>query len=215
MKRVGVIVAWISAAVTVVGFVSPWASLDLREPGLMKQVRETAGESGLLGGLTKRVGRVTAQVRRGAETVTGELPSLQDIPKQVSGIQIPQIANREDAKVAMALMELLMGSQQHIGLKSYAVYLLPGLALLGAVLLTWLARHPAVPIGVALVAAAVSGGGAFKLLTTNTQSLFVAITIGPGLWMSLGAYAGLAVAALVVWYNASRRRDSSGSRAEA
>ena len=51
------------------------------------------------------------------------------------------------------------------------------------------------PWGVAIVCAAVAGVGFWKLLTTNTQSLMVAITIGPGLWLSLWAYVGVACAA--------------------
>ncbi|MBI4342805.1 MAG: hypothetical protein HY599_05510 [Candidatus Omnitrophica bacterium] len=195
MRRVVLGLAWISALSAAVGFVQPWAHLDVREPSMMKRVRQAVGDQGRVDGFTKRLSRVTVEVRRGTQTLTGELPSLKDLPKQVSGIQIPQMANREDAKVAMALMELLMPASQHVGLKSYVVYLLPGLALLGAVLLTWLGDRPAVPIGVAAVSSAVAGVGCWKLLTTNTQALFVAITIGHGLWMSLWAHVGLAVAA--------------------
>ena len=134
-------------------------------------------------------------VRRGAETVTGDLPSLGDLPKQVSGIQIPQLANQQDAQVAVALIELLTNERQHVGVKSYAVYLLPGIALLCAFLLTWCGRRAPVAIGTAIVCVLVAGVGFWKLLTTNTQALFIAISIGPGLWLSLWAYVGLAVAA--------------------
>jgi hypothetical protein len=48
---------------------------------------------------------------------------------------------------------------------------------------------------VAAMCAAVALLGWWKLTTTNVRNLFIAITIGPGLWLSLGAYAGLAVAA--------------------
>ena len=204
MRRIALGLAWASALTAVAGFVQPWADIDLREPSLMKHARQAVGSQELIGGLAKRLGRVTVEVRRGAHTVTGDLPSLRNIPKHVSGIQIPQMANREDAKVAMALVELLMGEQQQIGLKSYAVYLLPGLALLGAALLTWLGRSPQTPVSIAVVSAAVAGVGFWKLLTTNTQALFVAITIGRGLWMSLGAYVGLAAASSLAFVAARR-----------
>lgn len=187
--------AWVCAGASVVGFVMPWANLDLREPGVVKQLRETRPVRETLGGLTKDIGRIAVQIRRGAESVTGDLPGVADIPKQVSGIQIPQLANQEHAKVATALIELLMNERQHIGAKSYAVYLLPGMALACALLLTFLGTRRVVTIGAAVLCGMIAGAGFWKLLTTNTQTLFIAITIGPGLWLSLWAYAALALAA--------------------
>lgn len=197
MRRIVLLVTWASVAAIVVAFFLPWARIDLREPELLGKVRRTAEEQGLLGGLMGQVGKITVEVRRGAETVTGELPSLADIPKQVSGVQIPQMANQENAQVALALMELLTNTRQHVGLKSYAVYLLPGLAILCGALLTVLGRVRAAALGVAALCAVVAGAGFWKLLTTNTSTLFIAITIGPGLWLSLWGYVGLAAAALV------------------
>lgn len=194
---VWLVLAWGCAAAVVVGFVLPWAYIDLREPGALKALREQAPASGALGDLSHRVKRVTVTVRRGAEQVTGELPSLKDIPTQVSGLQIPQLANQENAKVALALMDLLLGEQQQVGLKSYVVYLLPLLALAAAGALTGFARSRACGVAVAVLCAAIAAAGFWKLLTTDTQALFVAITIGPGLWISLAAYAILAIAALL------------------
>ena len=187
--------AWVSVAVVLRAFFLPWAMIDLREPSLVRQVRETVEGQGLLESLVQRVGKVTAEIRRGAETVTGEL-SLSDIPHEVSGVQIPQMANQENAQVALALMELLTNTRQHIGAKSYAVYLLPGLAVLCGVLLTVLGRVRAALLGIAALCALVAGVGFWKLLTTNTSTLFIAITIGPGLWLSLWGYVGLSAAAL-------------------
>jgi hypothetical protein len=180
MRQLWTALVWVCVGAAAVGFVLPWAFVDLREPSAIKQLRESAPGQELLGGLTKKFGKVTAEVRRGAETVTGELPGLDDIPKQVSGVQIPQMARQENAKVAIALIELFMGEQQHVGAKSYAVYLLPGITLLCALLVTFLVKTPGVVIGVAVVSAAIAGVGFWKLLTTNTQALFIAITIGPG-----------------------------------
>ena len=196
MRRLVFLVTWASVAVVVVAFFVPWARIDLREPGLLRQARRTAEEQGLLGGLMDKVGKVTVEIRRGTETVTGELPGLADIPKRASGAQIPQMANQPNAKVAIALMELLTNTRQHLGAKSYAVYLVPGLALLCGALLTVRGRVRGVALGIAAGCAVVAGAGFWKLLTTNTATLFIAITIGPGLWLSLWGYVGLAVAAL-------------------
>ena len=197
MRRIGLWLGWVSGSLTVLAFFLPWAHIDVREPGAMKQLRSAIQEQDLVDGLMKKVGRVTVEVRRGTETITGDLPSLKDMPRQVSGVQIPQMANQKNAKVAMALVEMLTNKRQDTGMKSYAVYLVPGLTLLGALLLTILAGSAIVSIGVALLSLAIAGIGFWKLLTTNTRTLFIAITIGPGLWLSLWSYVGLALAALL------------------
>lgn len=196
MRRIVHLLTWASVAAVIVAFFLPWARIDLREPELLRQARRTAEGHGLLSGLMDKVGKVTVEIRRGAETVTGELSSLADIPKQASGAQIPQMANQENAKVAIALMELLTNTRQHLGAKSYAVYLVPGLSFLCGVLLTVQGTRRAVALGVAALCAIVAGVGFWKLLTTNTSALLIAVTIGPGLWLSLWGYVGLALAAL-------------------
>lgn len=205
MRVVAVMLAWVCVVAAGVGFVIPWARIDLREPGLVKQLRETTPVSNTLSGFTKDLGRITAKIRRGAETVTGDLPSLSDIPKEVSGMQIPQMVNQKDTQTAIALMELLTNERQELGLKSYLVYLLPGIALLCAILLTFLGRWRLVPWGVAGLCAAIAGVGFWKLTTTNLSSLMVAITIGPGLWLSLWAYVGLAATAALAGVLAPKR----------
>ena len=201
VRAFALVLVWVGVGAAAAGFVMPWAYLDMREPSVLKHVRQVAGQPEVVQGLTKRfgeqLGKITATIHRGTETVTGELPSLSDIPRQVSGIQIPPLANQPHAKVATAIVELLMNERQHVGMKSYLVYLLPGLALVSGWLLTFLGRLRAVAIGTAVLCAAVAGVGFWKLLTTNTTVLFIAITIGPGLWLSLWGYAAIAAGGLL------------------
>ena len=207
MRLIARSLAWLSVVAALVGFFLPWARLDLREPGVLKDVQDL----GVVSGLTKDLSRIAVKIRRGAETVTGELPTLADIPKTVSGAQIPQMVRQENAKVAVALLELLTRTRQQLQLKSSAVYLLPGIALLCGILLTAAGSRP-LAWGIAGVCGLIAAAGFWKLLTTNTQTLFIAITIGPGLWLSLWAYVGLAAAAgLCIMPHT--RRGSSGSRA--
>ena len=126
-----------SMIAAVVGFYLPWARIDLREPDVIRQLRDTTPLGGVVDALKQDVGRIAVTVKRGAETVTGELPNLSDFPKQVTGAQIPQMVNEERAKVAAALVELLTNTRQHVGLKSYAVYVVPGFALLAGALINW------------------------------------------------------------------------------
>lgn len=193
LQRLLLGVAWISTAAAVVGFVLPWATIHLDTP--VARLEEAARASGVLDRLAQGLGKVTVTIQRGTETVTGELPSLSDIPTQVSGAQIPQMVQGERAKVAIALFELFTQQRQRLGLKSYAVYVLPGLALVFGLLLTRFGDRRVVAMGVASGSAVIAGLGLWKLLTVNTDALFVAITIGPGLWLSMWAYIGLAIAA--------------------
>jgi len=176
------ILVWVSVAAVAAGFFLPWAHLDLQEP----HERLPSG-----------VDRIAVTIRRSGQTISGSLPDLAEIPRQVSGVQIPQIANQQNTQLAVALMELFTQQRQHIGAKSYAVYLLPGVALLCGLLISLQGHRRAVAVGVALLCAAMAGAGFWKLLTTDTETLFVAITIGQGLWLSLWGYVGLAVAAAI------------------
>jgi O-antigen ligase len=185
MRRAGLVLAWGSAVVAVAAFFLPWATMEVREHDLARDLTKALG------------GRVTVQIHRGGETIAGELPDLSAIPRVVSGVQIPQVANSQDAKVAMALFEIVTDNRQHLGFKSYAVYLVPGVALVAALLLTVLRRRRAFALGVALLCAAIASAGGWKLLTTDTSTLLVAVAIGPGLWLSVWAYAALSLAAFI------------------
>ena len=203
MRRIMVIVAvagvWIGVAAAMIGFVLPWATMDLKAARLAGQWGQAIPGSDLqilAGHLASNVGRVTLKIKRGAETITGELPDLSKIPTSVNGPQIPEWTNRQDSQVVMALAEMLAG-QRDLGAKSYAVYLLPGLALLVGVLVTLAGRARAVCVVLGAACLAIAGLGFWKLLTTKTDTLLVAITIGPGLWLSCWAYTGLGVCALL------------------
>lgn len=213
MRRLAGLVTWGSVAAAVAGFFLPWAHLDVHEPHALQQLGRTADNAPLLGELAKAIGRVTVEVRRGAETITGELPTLKDFPGRVTGFDIPQVANQRDAKVAMALAEAFTRTRHDIGAQSYAVYALPALALLSGALLTVLGRRVVVTLGVVLLGTVVAGVGSWQLLTMKTDLRFVAITVGQGLWLSLWAYAGLAFgAALHLVSGDDARIDSASSK---
>ena len=300
MRRAVLIVAvagvWISVAASVIGFVLPWATLDVKAahlPGQLTQALPGADLQALAGKLTSKIGRVTIQFKRGTETIAGELlPDLSTIPTSVSGLEIPQLVNRQDAKVAMAFAEMFTG-QRDLGAKSYAVYLVPALALVCGALVTLAsglrvgrtlrvsallerllserlrnaecagtrpsatppgggvpasvgrtlrvsalpsatppgggvpasvgrtlrvsALPSATPPGGGVPASVVCGGiggaclaiaglGFWKLLTTKSDTLFVAITLGPGLWLSLWAYVGLGICAILFALTGDKRR---------
>jgi hypothetical protein len=183
MQRAAVGLAWVSVAASLAGFVLPWVTVGLRGVATY----EDAG----------RLSRMTLQIRRGTETVAGSLLSGELLPRRVSGVQIPGLAQQEDMQVVVALMELLANTPQHAVLKSYAVFLVPGVALLCGLLLMGWSDRPAVAGGVMALCTAVAAVGSWKLLTVDPARSVVAVTIGWGLWLSVGAYVGLAAAALM------------------
>ncbi len=199
----------LSMAAAVVGFYLPWALIDVHEPGGLRQLRTAAPLGHTLGGLTHDVGRITATIRRGTDTVTGEL-NLADIPRQVSGAQVPSMVRGEHAQVAIAIAELLLQTRQHLDLKSLLVYLLPGIAVCCGLLLLTAGQHRLVAGVAGGLCAVMAAVGFWKLLTTNTSTLFIAITIGRGLWLSLWAYVGLALAAALSVAALPRRPAPSG-----
>lgn len=178
--------AWGCAAAAVIGFFLPWAQLDIGNSKVGKEVassvRKSLGKT-FKSGATKE----PSWIRKRSQGTPA-------IPTAISGFQIPQMANRRNVKVMAQLVKLFTKSDDQLGWKSYAVYLLPGLALLCAWLLSVYGSVRLVALGVLCGCAAVAGAGFWKLLTADTKAQF-AMAIGPGLWLSLWAYVGLSVTA--------------------
>lgn len=176
---------WLCVAAALIGFVSPWAKLDIRETHLEQSIVVHARKS-----LGKTFG---AGARTAPKKPAKVLPV---IPTRVTGAQIPELANRKNVRVVSQLVELFTTERQDIGWKSYAVYLVPGIALLCGILLTSQGEKRPVLIGTAALCLGIGGGGVWKLLATHAAAQF-GIRIEWGLWLSLVAYLGLACAAVV------------------
>ena len=191
------VVAWGCAVLAVCAFTMPWVHLDVHEPTMLKQVRQAVPLQGTLKGLTHGLSRIAVKIKRGAETVTGDinLGSLQNLPREITGAQIPQLANSSQAQLALVVMQMMTGTASDIGRQSYAVYLLPGLAVLAALLLTMLGRWRIAALSVAIVCALIAAVGFWNTLTAHTTTAFVTMRIGQGVWLSLWAYVGVALAA--------------------
>lgn len=187
--------AWACAGAAVIGFFLPWARLEIRQAAPLGELLDGAG---------RHSGRITATVRRGTRTMTGILPTLDDLPRSVSGFDVPRLVHDDKAQLAIALFEVLTNTRRHVTLKSFLVYLVPGVALLCSALLSGL-RGRTAAAAVAVLCAFVAAGGAWRLSTADTPALLT-FEIGPGLWVSVAAYAGLAVAALWAVASSTRRQ---------
>ncbi len=213
MKPVVTILAWVSVAAVLAVFFLPWALIEVRQPTVATSLRQTETRAGTgdaadgLQALTSRLGRVTVEIHRGSDTVIADVASLGDLPTRVSGAQIPFLAHQPNAKAALAVFELLTNTRHHLGARSYAVYLVPGVALLCGVLLAARGGIPSVAGGVAMLCAAIAGAGFWKALTAHVDTRLATITVGQGLWLSLWAYVGLAVSAGCAGFTRLRRQS--------
>jgi len=187
MRKIGLLLVWIGFGMTAVGFVLPWARVDMRQPGVVKQLSSESQKYGATREISEKIGDIFGAAKETAGKVTGVLPVKLDVPTRVAGVDIPRLANQQNAKLAVAIVELLTGSRQQVGLKSYGVYALPGLAFLLALIAT-LFPGRRTGGGGGMLAAAVAGIGFWKLTTVNTETLFVAVVIEAGLWLSLWGY---------------------------
>ena len=181
-------VVWGGVLAVVVGFYQPWAALDIMRNS--KTEKEIA--SGIRRGLSKSFGIHSAKepswIRNQQKSKT-----TPTVPTKITGAMIPTLANQRHVKVLQQLAELLTHQKQEaIGLKSYAVYLIPGLALLCGLLILRM-QSPFVSAGASVVAAAIAGVGFWHICSTDTRAQY-GIVIGPGLWLSLCGYAVIAAA---------------------
>lgn len=196
MKSALVALAWVSVAAALLAFFLPWVTLDLREPPVADALRAVAEPKGAHDDSARPIGRMTVEIRQGTKTIAGDLPTLSDIPRTISGAQLPRIANQPSAKVALALLELFTPKARAVETNIAAVYLVPSVAFLCGVLVTACSRTRVLLVGVSIVCAAIAAAGAWKLLTIQLHMQIVTLfIIGSGLWISLWAYAGLALAA--------------------
>ena len=206
--------AWGGASSTVSGFVRPWVRLQVKSEALGEaagRVSQDAQVQALAEKLAKRVGRIAIQVRQpDGSTIGGELPDIRTLPRQLSGYDIPRLLHRSDMQGLVALAELLI-KQREVARKSYAVYLLPGLALLGAILLTVAVRDRGVAVGLGLACLAAAGALWWKLSTLHAETPLIRLVIESGLWQTCGAYGllGLSAFGLAVAMPARRPQRAS------
>ena len=203
--------AWMSVTAVLVGFFLPWVAIDVRE--LSSRPSEASAQElpveAVIGQLTKQVGRVVVTVEHNGRTMRADLSKLADLPRQITGAEIPRVANREDVVLMLTLSELFT-NEGHLAEKSWLVYAVPGMALLCGIVLVLGRRAPNVWVGVGIVALAIGLIGWWKLTTVTMPVMAAAITIGRGLWMSIWGYVACGLFTLLL---AAARPASAASSA--
>ena len=178
-------------AAAVIGFVLPWVRLEVRTTKFQKPgARQSAPEKS-----NKPSSWPTRQPA--APDPKAAKPHSSDKwlerPRQFSGLQIPHIANQEASRTLMQLAETLSGRKEYYGAKSYAVYLVPGIALLfGWLLLT--SANKNVTLGVLALGPLIAAVAVWKLLTIDPGE-YAKVAILPGLWICIATYPAMAACA--------------------
>ena len=190
--------ALLSMAVAVLAFFLPWVRLEMRKSpppraASSKPTKMTTSTKPHLESKPSHLSRSLDKAFAAFDRTTTSLAAhaATQLPRRISGVQIPRMANHESTRTIMLLVERFEKKREHVGAKSYAVYLLPGLALLFGLLLVRFGRSRWLAGLVGVMCLAVAGVGAWKLLTTPLDTPVIAVHIDYGLWVALLAYVGL------------------------
>jgi hypothetical protein len=193
-KMVMVVLIVICAVAIITGFFMPWATAGASAGKLAKGVTGAAAGMGekapFVGGLFGKAGKVADKVASAADVV--------GIKMSVSGYDIPQMMNTKSSQVAVALAGIFIKDAKDADKKSYAVYLMPVLALVCVGLALWGMKNWIPAAIMAVLSGGISLGGLYTLMTTNMSNMAVQITIQNGLWQTLYAYLLICVVG-VVW----------------
>ncbi len=191
LKRNGLLLAWVSAGLGLGAFFLPWL------------VTSVSGDSALVAAdlrkLEKKLGHVELTVRRQGKVQSGSLSDLlAEFPANLSGFDIPRFANQKDASVAFTLAGMLRLAPDGLDRKSWITYAVPACLAMVALFLAARPHRRGAALSAAVLCAAVAWMGCLKLQTFEFSSLSVTVHFGIGLWVSVAAYALMAIAALLL-----------------
>jgi len=185
MRKVILLSLVVICAIAIIhGFFMPWAKASASAGkivrGVSSSVTGTGGKVPLIGGLFGKVEKISEKVTGVADVV--------GVKMSVSGYDIPKMMNTKSSQVAVALAGIFISDAKDADTKSYAVYLMPILALVCIGLALMGMKNKIALIIMAVISGGISAGGLFKLMTTNLSNMAVAISIENGLWQTLYAY---------------------------
>lgn len=194
MRKVVLLSLVVVCAIAVIfGFFMPWAKASTSAGKMARGATSAAAGMGkdapLLGGLFGKMDKATAKITSAADAVS--------VKMSVSGYNIPQMMNTKSSQVAVALAGIFFKDAKDADKKSYAVYLMPILALVCIGLALVGMKNKIALIVMAVISGGISVGGLYTLMTTNLSNLAVAISIENGLWQTMYAYLLICVIGIV------------------
>lgn len=195
MRKIILLSLVVICAIAIIhGFFMPWAKASASAGKIAKGITATAME---VGGKTPFLGGLFGGMEEATEKVTSAADVVR-IKMAVSGYDIPNMMNTKSSQIAVALVGIFIADAKNADMKSYAVYLMPILALACIGLAFLGMKNKAALIVMAVISGGISVAGLFKLMTTNLANMAVAISIENGLWQTLYAYLLICVIS-VIW----------------
>jgi len=111
----------------------------------------------------------------------------------ISGLQVPIMANGDEARLISSIAKIFNPSVEHVGLKSFLVVVIPLLAVAMAGLNHLYEKNKWANSAVAVVGILIFLVAVFKLTTTDLDKLVLQIKIGIGMWATLISFLGIGI----------------------
>ena len=119
------------------------------------------------------------------------------ISQSISAYHVPMLANTEDARLANSVIKILNPDTQDAGKNSFLIWLVPLLAVAILLLSILFSKNKWVHLASAAVGILIFVIGVYRIKTLNLNQIILNVAIGPGLWLTLWAYLGIGVCALL------------------
>ncbi|MDD5428897.1 MAG: hypothetical protein PHI58_06685 [Candidatus Omnitrophica bacterium] len=201
MRKIVLAALIIICAVTViVSFFLPWATASLNVTKVARSLSESAST-------TLKETPFAGKFVRGLDTATTAIGAFGDmeVKTAVSGYDIPTMINKRSSKIALSLAQTLFKDADNLDKKSLLVYLLPLFGIV-CIVLTIIGLKNNIPvIAMAVISGAISGGGLYKLMTTDLTKLPIQIAIKNGLWQTMYGYLLICVLS-IIWLATDRKK---------
>ena len=135
---------------------------------------------------SQAIGKIT-------RVLTGEqLPLMQ----RISGFQVPILANRQDSKLMITLIQLFNPGVQDADKKSYLIWGIPLLGLVIAIANYIWGRNKWFNLAIAVSGIMIFAIAVQKLITADLDKMVMNVNIAPGLWLTLFGYLGIGLCGL-------------------
>jgi len=111
----------------------------------------------------------------------------------ISGFKVPILANGEDARLMISIIKIFNPNIKNADKKSYAVWLIPLLAIIICIVSYYYGGNKWVNIAFGLFGAGIFFIAFFKIKTTDLNKLVLNVKIGLGMWFILYSYLAIGI----------------------
>lgn len=179
-KQIFMSLVCVASALTIIAFFMPWATVATSATGVAK------GLTGALSGTP-----IAGKFVKGLDAATNAISDIGGdvaIKNTVRGYQIPIMVNDKTSKVAISLAQIFFPQAEDLDVKSYLVYVLPGLGILCAILAFLGTGKNLYVIIMSILSGGAAAGGLYNLHTMDVSNMMVKISIQNGLWYTMYSF---------------------------